>query len=365
MWLERLQADRFRNLKAVAVDLPAGLALITGRNGQGKTSLLEAAYLLGTARSFRTSRTEETIAREGGPARVAGRAGGLAGPVRLAVSLDAGERRLFVDDVERPVDVFLGRLDLVALPSDSARILRDGPDGRRRFIDSGIVGLGAGFLADLGEYRRALAERNALLRKGGGDRHLDAWDEQLAEAAARLHRRRRAYVLELACRLGEAERALLAPEETIGLRYRPSPAASEERDPSEFSAVYRDALKRGRGRDLALGFTSDGPHRDDLETTFAGADIRRFGSAGQLRATMIALCAGKLSLLRERHRESPLFLMDDFDSDLDEIRVRSLIDFLSAGGFQALLASSKVGTLEGPGFSFPTILMEGGLARAA
>src|SRR5262245_13139678 len=172
MWLKRLQADKLRNLKAVTVDLPAGLALIAGRNGQGKTSLLEAAYLLGTARSFRTSRTEETIAREGGPARVAGRVGGLAGPFRLAVSLDAGERHLFVDDVERSVDVFLGRLELVALPSESARVLRDGPDGRRRFIDSGIVGLRPGFLADLGEYRRALAERNALLRKGGGERHL-------------------------------------------------------------------------------------------------------------------------------------------------------------------------------------------------
>src|SRR5262245_32500681 len=268
MWLERLQADKIRNLKAVAVDLPAGLALIAGRNGQGKTSLLEAAYLLGTARSFRTSRTEEIVTRDGGPGRVSGRVSGLSGPVRLAVTFDSGERRLFVDEVERPIGDFIGRLDLVALPSDSARVLRDGPDGRRRFIDSGIVGLRPGFLNDLGDYRRALAERNALLRKGGEDRHLDAWDEPLAESAARLHRQRRAYVLELACRLGEAERALLGPGEAIGLRYRPSPAAGEERDPSEFAAVYRDALKRGRGRDLALGFTGDGPHRDDLETTF-------------------------------------------------------------------------------------------------
>ncbi|HEX4825963.1 MAG TPA: DNA replication and repair protein RecF [Candidatus Polarisedimenticolaceae bacterium] len=365
MWLKRLHAEKIRNLKAVAVDLPAGLALIAGRNGQGKTSLLEAAYLLGTTRSFRTGRTDEIVAREGGPGRIAGEVAGLSGSSKLTVVLDSGIRRLFVDDVERPIDAYLGRLDLVALPSDSARVLRDGPDGRRRFIDSGIAGLRPGFLADLGDYRRALAERNALLRRGGGAAHLDAWDEQLTEAASRLHRQRRAYVLELGCRLGEAERALLAPEEEIVLRYRPSPSASAERDPAEFAGTFREALARSRGRDLALGFTSEGPHKDDLETVFAGADIRRFGSAGQLRATMIALCAGKLSLLKERHQESPLFLMDDFDSDLDEIRVRSLIDFLSAGGFQALLASSKVGSLERPGFSFPTIRMEGGLARAA
>jgi DNA replication and repair protein RecF len=365
MWLRSLQADKVRNLKSVAVDLAPGLTVITGRNGQGKTSVLESAYLAGTARSFRTSRPDEIVDRQGGPLRVGADLRTLTGETTLGVVIDAGERRLFVDGVLRPIDAFLGRLDLVALPTDSARVLRDGPEGRRRFIDSGIVGLRPGFLAELGEYRRVLAERNALLRKGEGGAHLDAWDERLAAAAARLHRHRREYALELACRLGAAERALLPDGEEIRLRYRPSPLAAEDDDPAAFAATFGDALARGRSRDLALGFTSEGPHRDDLETSFAGADLRRFGSAGQLRATMIALCAGKLSLLKERHQESPLFLMDDFDSDLDEFRVRSLVEFLREGGFQALLATSKDGYLDRLGFSFPTIRMEGGLARAA
>jgi len=371
MWLHELHADKLRNLKSVALELAAGVTIVTGRNGQGKTSVLEAIYLAGTARSFRTTRVDELIARDGGPLRVSAGIRALAGPTTLGVVVDSGERHLYVNGTERPIEEFLGRLDLVALPTDSARILRDGPEGRRRFVDSGIVGVRPGFLSDLGEYRRVLAERNALLRRSqSGARpslgaSLDAWDERLALSAARIHRQRREYVVELASRLGPAERMLLPEDEGIVLRYKPSPQESGADDASRFEATYRRTLETGRRRDLALGFTSEGPHRDDVETTFAGNEIRRFGSAGQLRATMIALCAGKLSLLKERHRESPVFLMDDFDSDLDESKVRSLLDFLREGGFQALLATSKAGFLDTLGFSLPMIRMEGGLARAA
>jgi DNA replication and repair protein RecF len=165
--------------------------------------------------------------------------------------------------------------------------------------------------------------------------------------------------------MGPAERMLFPDGESVRIRYRPSPAATGDADPSRFEELFRDALARKRRRDQALGFTADGPHRDDLEVTLDGADLRKFGSAGQLRAAMIALCAGKLGLLRDKRREAPLFLMDDFDSDLDEGRTRSLVDFLRDGGFQALMATSKDGFVDRLGVPFHRIRMEGGLARAA
>jgi DNA replication and repair protein RecF len=347
----------------MALDLPPGVTLVTGRNGQGKTSVLEAAYLAATGRSFRTTRTEEVVDRGGGPLKVSAEVRGLVGASTIGVVIAEGQRRLLVDGIERPIGAFLGRLDVVALATDASRMLRDGPEGRRRFLDSGIVGLRPGYLSDLGEYRRVLAERNALLRRARAGRELDAWDDRLAATGSRIQAQRRAYVLELACRLGAAERALLADGEEIRIRYRPSPEPSIADAPLD--DTIREALKRGRSRDLTLGFTAEGPHRDDVATTFSGADIRVFGSAGQLRSTMIALCAGKLGLLRERHQESPLFLMDDFDSDLDESKVRALVDFLREGAFQALLATAKDGYLDRLGFSFPAFRMEGGLARAA
>jgi DNA replication and repair protein RecF len=151
----------------------------------------------------------------------------------------------------------------------------------------------------------------------------------------------------------------------VRIRYRPSPTSSADQDPSRFEALFKEALEKKRRRDQALGFTSEGPHRDDLDAELDGVDLRKFGSAGQLRAAMIALCAGKLNLLRDERREAPLFLMDDFDSDLDEQRTRSLVEFLRDGGFQTLLATSKDGFVDRLGVPFRRIRMEGGLARAA
>jgi DNA replication and repair protein RecF len=371
MWLRTLNADRLRNLKSVTLELNAGLTVVTGRNGQGKTSLLEAAYLIGTAHSFRTRKFDELVGWQGGPLRVSAEVAGLTGHGDLGLVIDHGVRRLYVDGIERSLEEFLGRLDLVALPGEAMRILRDGPDGRRRFMDSGVTGLRPSFLRDLREYRHVLAERNALLRKSsgraGGTRsdEMETWEDRLAVAASRVHRQRREYVVGLSAKLGAAERALFPDGQEIRIRHRPSPTRAADSDPSEFPSLYRESLARSRARDAALGFTADGPHRDDLDVTLDGADLRKFGSAGQLRAAMIALSAGKLGLLKDQRQESPLFLMDDFDSDLDEARTRSLVDFLRDGGFQALLATSKDGFVDRLGFPFPRIRMEGGLARAA
>ena len=369
MWLRSLQADRLRNLKTVAVELSGEVTLVTGRNGQGKTSLLEAAYLLGTGHSFRTRKLDELVAWPGGPMRASGRIEGLTGGSTLAVVVDGGAKRLFVDGSERDLDAFLGRLAMVALTGEAMRTLRDGPDERRRFVDAGIAGLSPAYLRELADYRRTLAERNALLRRDGTGRaaadpaETEAWEERLAVAGTRVHRRRREYLVGLASRLGPAERALFPEGGAIGLAYRPSPARAAEDDPARFAEVFRAALERCRRRDRALGFTTVGPHRDDVSATLDATDLRRFGSAGQLRAAMVALSAGKLAFLKEQRGETPLFLMDDFDSDLDEVRARSLLEFLRGGGFQALLATSKDGFVDRLGLPLPRVRIEGGVAR--
>lgn len=370
MWLRNLQADRLRNLAAVDVDLAAGLTVLTGRNGHGKTSLLEALYLLATGYSFRTRRIEEVVHWEGGPMRVGGRLARLHGEFDLAVVVDGGVRRLVVDGAETDLEGFIGRLDLVAITAEVTRVLREGPEARRRFIDGGIVGLSPGYLRRLSEYRRTLESRNALLRKAfrreasSVRRELDAWDEHLATAAARIHAERRRFVLNLGLQLGAAERSVFPEEGEVHVRYRPSPPAAAEAEPAALPSVFLESMKRARDRDLGLGFTGEGPHRDDLRVDLGGVDLRKYGSSGQVRAAMIALSVGKLLLLKDRHREAPLLLMDDFDSDLDEARTAALVKFLHEGGFQAILATSKEGSVDRLHVPFRRIRIEAGTARA-
>jgi DNA replication and repair protein RecF len=339
MWLTRIEADRLRNLKAVALDLPAGLTLVTGKNGQGKSGLLEAIYLLATGRSFRTRQSDELICWDGGPLRVAGRVTG-----RLDI----------------------GRLDVVDLTGERMRVLRGAPEERRRFIDRGIVGLHPAYLLSLGEYRRVMQQRNALLRGAGGGRlsELEAWDERLVSAATELHRRRREYAVLLASTLGEIGRRIFADDQELTIRYRPSPAETGETGPDGFAESFARQLGRTRKRDLEIGHTCRGPHRDELLVELDKIDLRRYGSAGQLRASMIALKLGKLSLLHRDRGEAPLFLMDDFDSDLDEGRASAVAGFLEGGGFQAVVATSKEELAGRLGVPFEGIRMDGGKARA-
>jgi DNA replication and repair protein RecF len=348
MWLRHLEVDGLRNLRAVDLQPAPELTVVQGENGQGKSSLLEAVYLLATGRSFRTRRTREAVAWEAGrPARIAGEISTRLGENRLSVLLEDGERKLLVEGVENELESYLGRLDVVDLTAGRMDVLKGGPEERRRFLDRGIVGLDPAFLRTLGEYRRSVGQRNALLRQLGGRatadrlRELDAWDERLVRAGVRLHVRRRAYAVALAARLGEAGR-VLAPQGTeFRLRYRPSPAAAADEEVGRFEGLFREALERQRGRDLGLGFTSVGPHRDDAVVELNDTDLRRFGSAGQLRAALIALKLAKLGHLREERGEAPLFLLDDFDTDLDEGRAAKLGAHLQEGGFQTVVATSK------------------------
>jgi DNA replication and repair protein RecF len=369
--LARLEADRVRNLKKVQLELGEGLTIILGENAQGKTSLLEAVYLLATGRSFRTRKLDEIVSWDGPPARAAGEISSRVGVDRLAVTVGDGVRRLLADGIEQELEDYLGRVDVVDLTGDRMKVLRGGPEERRRFLDRGAVGIRPSYLRELGRYRRTLAQRNALLRRGhdrpSGQRmaELEAWEERLGPASFVLHRERRLYCEALDAHLGEIGRRIFPGKRKLVVRYRPSPATTGEQPLDRFEELFAAGIAGTRERDLALGHTSVGPHRDDLVVELDGIDLRKYGSAGQVRASMVGLKLSKLSLLREAHGEPPLFLMDDFDTDLDEIRAAAVADFLRHGGFQALVATSKETLVGRLGVAAELLRMSEGVARAA
>jgi len=364
MWLKHLEADRLRNLKAVNLDLSAEMTLICGRNGQGKTSLLESIYLLATGRSFRTRRTDELIGWDGGPLRVSGSVESRLGQSTLTVVMDGGKRSLLADSLELDFESFIGRLDVVDLTGDRIGTLRGGPEERRRFLDRGILGLRSGYLACIGAYRKVLSQRNALLRRGGGGgAEIEAWNERLARAGATIHGQRREYVSRLALEVSEFARELFPGGGELLIHYRPSPAVTGDHAPVEFAEIFKKSLIEGLDRDTVVGHTCRGPHRDDLKVELDGVDLRKYGSAGQVRASMVALKLGKLSLLKKDRGEAPLFLMDDFDSDLDEARATTLATFLQSGGCQALVATSKEAMADRLGVSFSKIRDDEGRPR--
>lgn len=370
MRLRTLEADRLRNLRAANVDLDASLTVVVGRNGHGKSSLLEAIYLLATGRSFRTRAHEELVCWDGGPLRAEAEVRSRLGSIRLGAVIDGRDKRLLVEGAERELEDFLGRLDVVVLSHESMRVLRGGPDERRRFLDRGVAGIDPSHLRTIGEYRRVLSQRNELLkarsRRPGAAwrREIEAWDERLVRAAAGLHAARRTFAVRLASRLSGTGSVVFPSGGEVTAVYKPSPAAAGGEDPVRFPEIYERALDASRERDEALGFTGDGPHRDDLAVELDGVDLRRFGSAGQLRASVAALKLAKLRVLEHERGEPPVFLMDDFDSDLDEGRSRALVDHLREGGFQAVLATAKEEVADRLGVPFRKLRVTSGAVSA-
>jgi DNA replication and repair protein RecF len=337
--VSRLQLRDFRNYEAAELDLPAGLTVVAGPNGSGKTNLLEAVYFGCTGRSPRTSNERELVRRGGGAvARVVVDTRDDEGAHRIEVGFEPGEaKRLRVDG--SPVDslaaVGVRPLVSVFLP-ERLELVKGAPAARRAHLDQLVAALWPARAETRAAYSRALAQRNALLgriRAGAcGPAALDAWDAELARHGVRLMEDRgeavdglRSPFAELAGRLGLPGMA--------ELRYRPRSGATDEEG-------LAAELGERRAADLERGFTAHGPHRDELQLQLDGLALRAYGSQGQQRTALLALLFAERELLSERRGRPPLMLLDDVMSELDTERRELLAGLLRSGG-QAVVTATE------------------------
>ncbi|MGF1448764.1 MAG: DNA replication/repair protein RecF [Opitutales bacterium] len=321
MRLLRLNAQNFRNVELVRLALGGKSHFLLGRNGQGKTNFLEAAGLLGALRSFRTNDAGALI-RQGQPqARLfyeVERAGGL--DCKVDLTLEPKGKTLQVDGerIARLGD-FLGRFPAVVLSSDDNQLLRGSPGARRRFLDLHLSSLEPAYYEHLRRYHRALAARNRLLKqsRAGNSQQssaaLGSFEEAMAPEAAALARSRRREVKVLETHFIRAYAAFAEAAEA------PRVCLKLSLDTDQPDA-FRDAWLANRERDLRLGSTSVGPHRDDLAFTVLGRSARAFGSEGQQRSFVIALRLAQFARLKEALGQTPLVLADDVLGELDPRR---------------------------------------------
>ncbi len=344
-WLEH---EGLRNLVPGRVALDADLVLVTGENAQGKTSLLEGVYLLATTRSFRSARARDAI-RLGAPRLVL--RGGVAGPaggeftLGLELGRERGARRLFVREYPSKLAEYLGFLPVLVLAGDTPSRLAGSGSERRRLLDRATAVADGTHLRDLAEYRRALAQRNRLLKEGAGDSQLEPWEEVLADRGQRVAARRRALVA--AWQRHMAGWPDLFPE---GSRARLRYVEEETRGagtPGQEKEALAAELARHRERDRKLGWTSVGPHRHDLRLDLGGIDLLRMGSAGQARAALAVLTLAQARVAAERRGgRRPVLVLDDVESDLDPGRLRALLAAARGEG-QVIASTAKPGLCEG------------------
>jgi DNA replication and repair protein RecF len=339
--LTRLRLFQYRNIEELEIFPSGDTTLFTGRNGQGKTNLLESIYFLGYGRSFRTATPRECIQHGRPEARIEATVehGSIARD--LQVWITGGDKKLSLLGKPVPLDEFVGAFHVLAFTHEHLKIVRGGPADRRAFLDRAMVTLYPGHLKSLAEYGRALKQRNSILSASREGMHgfdeqlLESWDEAIVRAGSRILWNRLGYV--------EKMKQALIPDmfgsEILKVHYLSTILENKCGIP-EIEARFREKLLQVRSYDRRSGFTSVGPHRDDLKLFVNGKPLVDFGSAGQQRSGLLALYFSQMEIHREFHGFYPVFLVDDAEAELDPERLRTFLQYL-ASRTQTFLTSAK------------------------
>jgi DNA replication and repair protein RecF len=329
--LLELTLSNFRNYEEASIACE-DFNLIVGPNAQGKTNLLEAILVVATTKSHRASGDDELVRHAADHFYVCTDVQAEAIRRRIEVAHVAGGRKQVKLDgkVQRRFSNVLGQVKVVFFSPESLSLVKGGPDDRRRFLDMLVSQVRADYLQALQTYQNALRQRNALLRQireaQSSSTLLDVWDVQLVEAGTALTMLRRAASQELRPILRRQQEYLTRGAETCDLEY--SPGVPWGGEVQALRDGFATALRDARDGDIARGGTSVGPQRDDLFLTVGGMEARRFASQGQQRTLTLALKLSELEWIQTTSGDTPLFLLDDVTSELDEMRTALLFERL-------------------------------------
>ncbi len=322
MIIKSVELLNFRNYRELALSFDKGTNILFGDNAQGKTNILEAAYMSGTTKSHKGSRDKEMI-----------RFGESEAHIRTIVEKQGKEYRIDMHlrqnrskgiavnkiPMKKASELF-GILNIVFFSPEDLNIIKNGPAERRRFLDAELCQLDKIYLSDLSDYNKILNQRNKLLkdmiyRPELADT-LPIWNQQLVETGKRIVKRRRHFVQELSKIVRDIHYRISGEKEEMQLIYEPS--VSED--------LFETELERFDGRDRKLCLTSVGPHRDDLLFSVRDVDIRKFGSQGQQRTAALSLKLSEIELVKKLIHDTPVLLLDDVLSELDSGRQNYLLN---------------------------------------
>ena len=329
MWLKRLYLHNFRNYENAHITFAPGINVIEGENGQGKTNLLEAIYLLSTGRSFRTAHLGDLIRHDtpGFFLEAEFERDGI--EQTLKVSFDGITRKVWHNSTTYAnFSNLLGLLPSVLFAPHDANLISGAPADRRRFINLHIAQGDPLYVHHLLRFGKALKQRNCMLKAGSKD-GIEVWEAEMALSAFVLVQKRKEAISKLQEHLSPLAKELSLEFDDFQLDYQPS-----------ISSDFESQWSHMRKRELIFGSTQSGPHRDDLQIALHGKKAKSFSSEGQKRSCLAALRFAEWEVLRSRFEDKPLIGIDDFGTHLDAARSKKLRNHLGAFG-QVFLTTPK------------------------
>lgn len=331
MIIEELKVINFRNYQNIHLKFHPRLNIFIGNNAQGKTNLLEAIYICGRGRSFRTNRDQDMINIKKQEAYVQVKLSKIYSKISIDIKLNtACKKNIRVNQMHltRLGDLF-GNLNLVLFSPEDLKLVKEGPSERRKFLDYEISQIHSKYYYSLGQYNKILQHRNRLLKANRNkDLDLEVWNEQLARAGALVIYYRRNFIKKIGLLARLIHRRVTDYKETLEITYAANVKIGEKDGPEELKEKILRELENNMDTDRIRCLTTVGPHRDDIDFKINGMDLRNYGSQGQQRTVVLSLKLAQLELIKGEVGEYPVLLLDDVMSELDIKRQTYLINNL-------------------------------------
>ena len=336
MEIKKLQLINYRNYINQEVNFEKGLNIICGNNAQGKTNMIEAVYFCVVGKSFRASREREVINLDNDFARI---------KIFVQKPTNTSVEIIFSKSTKKTVKIngipikrigqLLGEFNAVFFSPDELKLIKESPEDRRRFMDIDISQTNKNYFYLLSRYTEILQNRNKQLKSNINLKDLknimSIWNEQLADCALKIAKYRQNFVLTLMPYAKKVHSFLTDDKEDLQIEY----VGIKENTKQEII----EKLEKNLEKDLNLGYTSYGPHRDDIKVILNGIDVRTYGSQGQQRTCALSLKLAELNIIEDITHSKPVLLLDDVLSELDETRKLKLLKFCQ--NYQTLLTCTN------------------------
>ena len=324
MPITRLEIHGVRNITNIKLNPKPKFNLIHGLNGSGKTSMLEALYLLGTGKSFKSNENKRIIQHNMDELRVYSEysVDNLVEKLGLEKKTDGSKRIQINNSKKSSLADLASKLPLHIIPTTSYRLFHDGPKTRRHFIDQGLFHVNHEFIGHWKQYEYALRQRNAGLKMRISNQELMAWNKQMAESGEAITLMRSDYIQELIPIINKLYTAFLTGNEMITLEIKQGWGKDR---------TLSDELQTNHYIDQKCGFTTKGPHRAELSITVNNTTpIKDHLSQGQLKLASYAMNIAKCILLKKKKSKKSIILIDDLPSELDKYSVHKICDILKS-----------------------------------
>ena len=322
--LQSLRLQNFRSYADSTFEFNEGVTIIVGPNASGKTNLLEAIQFISTGSSYRV-RDSELVMFNSSQARLDAHTNNEHRVAYIDYQSPAKSVKEFVINTQHYKRLSSQKqLPVVLFEPDHLRLLHAGPEHRREFLDNILSQTTSGYLTLLRNYRRALAQRNSLLKSSDGHipDQLFAWNVRLSELGGAIAVRRIRLVQEINESVELVYQEIAHTSQKVSLQYKSSCS------PSNYSTELLKQLQAHTQLDLARGFTGYGPHRDDLIILLDNHDARDSASRGEIRTLLLTLKVIEMRSLEDAFDKKPILLLDDVFSELDGTRRKALTNFL-------------------------------------